>query len=254
VIIRAKAKLDLAQAGGGWTPRGLHVSLNGTVGGERAFPRRDWSSVVLDDPVVARGDGEPDTVSIAVQELHAIDYIGLVIDTGVEPTKTEIAVQSAIHSSLGSVKPAVAADDTLSVLVAYGESVLLAFPRPQLQGGLKRDLVFQVQGRYFLDETTPKGPGMSRELPWGLVLVWPNPVVDGLSMLYRSAGAQTRFAVYDVGGRLVRRIEYPPAAAGEHIAVWDGRNDRGRRVGNGIYFVVLSEGSSRDTRKLVVLR
>ena len=45
-------------------------------------------------------------------------------------------------------------------------------------------------------------------------------------------------AVYDVRGRVVRRLAAGLLAAdGEHHVIWDGLDERGGPVGRGVYFV-----------------
>ncbi|MBD3348305.1 MAG: M20/M25/M40 family metallo-hydrolase [Candidatus Eisenbacteria bacterium] len=61
-------------------------------------------------------------------------------------------------------------------------------------------------------------------------------------------------AIYDCAGRLVRRIRTGSADAGEYTAVWDGRDDAGRAVGSGVYFVRARMGQGSFHRKTVLLR
>jgi hypothetical protein len=59
-------------------------------------------------------------------------------------------------------------------------------------------------------------------------------------------------AIYDVRGRLLRRLDID--ASGPHLVLWDRRDASGKLVARGIYFVRLTSGAARDTRKLVLLR
>lgn len=61
-------------------------------------------------------------------------------------------------------------------------------------------------------------------------------------------------AVYDVQGRLVRRLAVGALTAGEHTVVWDGADDAGRRVGSGVYFARLAAGGEAVQRKMVMLK
>lgn len=47
------------------------------------------------------------------------------------------------------------------------------------------------------------------------------------------------FGVYDLGGRLVRRLWEGELRAGEHRLVWDGRTDQHRGVPSGVYTIHL---------------
>ncbi|MFO7607569.1 MAG: FlgD immunoglobulin-like domain containing protein [Candidatus Krumholzibacteriia bacterium] len=61
-------------------------------------------------------------------------------------------------------------------------------------------------------------------------------------------------AVYDVQGRLVRRLAVGTVATGEHTVVWDGSDDGGRRVGSGVYFARLAAGGQVVQHKMVMLK
>jgi hypothetical protein len=60
--------------------------------------------------------------------------------------------------------------------------------------------------------------------------------------------------VFDVNGRHVRRLVHGAHAAGNHQALWDGRDDRGRGVGSGVYFDRLQTGAEILTRKMMLLK
>jgi hypothetical protein len=55
--------------------------------------------------------------------------------------------------------------------------------------------------------------------------------------------------VYDVAGKRIARLAYGPMTAGAHSAVWDPAG-----CAEGIYFVTLTAGKTKETRKLVLLR
>jgi len=60
--------------------------------------------------------------------------------------------------------------------------------------------------------------------------------------------------VYDVGGREVSRVlEDARRGAGEHVAAWDGRDRRGRRLAAGVYLARIT-GSDRDRTVRLLLR
>ncbi|MBM3320964.1 MAG: S8 family serine peptidase [Candidatus Eisenbacteria bacterium] len=68
-----------------------------------------------------------------------------------------------------------------------------------------------------------------------------------------AAGA-AHLSVYDVSGRLVRVLADGPFAAGSHETAWDGRDDRGRAVGSGVYLLSLESAGRRATARTVLLR
>ena len=64
--------------------------------------------------------------------------------------------------------------------------------------------------------------------------------------------------IFDVQGRLVRRLqkEIPSGTASPGSArfTWDGRDDRGRRLGSGRYWLRVRDGSREATPPVLILR
>lgn len=79
----------------------------------------------------------------------------------------------------------------------------------------------------------------------------PNPfrASTTLSFSTRNAG-DVGIAIYDAGGRVVRRLDqhFP---AGNHEVKWDGRDEAGHAVANGVLFYEVRAGGVRQSRKLV---
>ena len=63
-----------------------------------------------------------------------------------------------------------------------------------------------------------------------------------------------RLEILDAAGRRVAAPWHGPRAAGEHVVVWDGRDEAGRAVPSGVYLVRLHLGDELRTRKLELLR
>ncbi len=85
---------------------------------------------------------------------------------------------------------------------------------------------------------------------------YPNPFNPKTSIRYEipSAG-RVDLRVYDVSGRLVRTLlDGTPTLGGVHEIEWDGTDDRGNGVADGVYFARLSTGSERSTAKMVLLK
>lgn len=67
--------------------------------------------------------------------------------------------------------------------------------------------------------------------------------------------AVTRLRIYDVAGRLVRRlVDGDQLQAGRHKAVWNGRDDAGRQVSTGVYLCRLEAGDFRETKRMMLIR
>jgi hypothetical protein len=61
------------------------------------------------------------------------------------------------------------------------------------------------------------------------------------------------FAIYNAGGRLVRRLAVPEASSGEAVELtWDRTDSRGRKVSPGVYLARLVAGMGSVTRALTV--
>ena len=97
----------------------------------------------------------------------------------------------------------------------------------------------------------------------GLGRVYPNPYRprngQTLQIPYRVAtpdgGRSIELRVFDSGGRLVRRIQgATPPGGGFGSLAWDGRNDRGRLLADGVYFVRLQGPGIDDARQFILLR
>ncbi len=83
----------------------------------------------------------------------------------------------------------------------------------------------------------------------------PNPFNPMTTLSFAlSAEADVELLVHDVCGRLVTVLASGSFPAGQHIAVWDGRDSGGRGVASGIYFYSLEVGESRERRKMVLLK
>ena len=73
-----------------------------------------------------------------------------------------------------------------------------------------------------------------------LVPARPNPFANATTIVYElPKPAAVRLIVYDVAGRARRTLATGRAAGGSHAVVWNGRDDAGRAVAPGLYFVRL---------------
>ncbi len=69
-----------------------------------------------------------------------------------------------------------------------------------------------------------------------------------------TGGATVTLAIYDVSGRLVRRLFEGRVAGGDRAVEWDGLDDRGVAVSSSVYYYRLSAGGHSASRKLVLIR
>ena len=83
----------------------------------------------------------------------------------------------------------------------------------------------------------------------------PNPFNPQTMIRFELASAmRVRLSIFDVHGRLVRKLIDEQRPAGASTAEWNGKDDRGAGVATGLYFYVLEAGGSRYQRKMVLLK
>ncbi len=97
----------------------------------------------------------------------------------------------------------------------------------------------------------------------GLGRAYPNPYRprngQALQIPYRvlpvDGGKSIDLRVYDPSGRLVRHVAgVTPAGGGFGSLAWDGKDDRGRLLTDGVYFVKLTGPGIDDARQIILLR
>jgi len=97
---------------------------------------------------------------------------------------------------------------------------------------------------------TAARPPVPRHLTLGAP--FPNPFGSGTRIdLALPTASDVTITVHDVSGREVRGIRLRGLGAGAHTQVWDGRDDRGRPVPAGVYFLRVSAAGETRLRKLV---
>jgi hypothetical protein len=109
-------------------------------------------------------------------------------------------------------------------------------------------LTGRVQGQpvNFLARLSAQKPGTMR--PSAALRC--DQVAGGWRIQYTGDHAeQVRVFVYDVAGRVLAELAVPT-----NSLVWDGRDAGGRQLANGIYFLRVSGGGSRDATKVVLIR
>ena len=96
------------------------------------------------------------------------------------------------------------------------------------------------------------------EVPAGslrLLSAHPNPFNPTTVISYEVPVAQmVSVMVYDIRGRLVRRLVGQRQEPGLHSVTWRGRDDRDRPVAAGVYLVRLKAGGQSETRGLTLLK
>jgi serine protease len=116
-------------------------------------------------------------------------------------------------------------------------------PRPDLMAAFAAMYTVGIGG-----ESPPRGGVTLRQN-------YPNPLNPDTRITYSiPASGSVLLAVYDVRGRLVRRLINRTQDGGEHTATWNGLDERGERVASGVYLVRLEAAGEKRVVKAVLLK
>ena len=84
---------------------------------------------------------------------------------------------------------------------------------------------------------------------------YPNPFNPDTEIKYGlAAGGPVRLVIYNLLGQEVRTLVDGVQAAGYYQVLWDGRNQRGRTVGSGVYLYRITAGDYSESRRMVLLK
>jgi photosystem II stability/assembly factor-like uncharacterized protein len=87
------------------------------------------------------------------------------------------------------------------------------------------------------------------------VSVHPNPFSSSTTIsLTLGTRTTTAVSIFNVEGKLLKRLLAGTAGPGRYDAVWDGRDDRGSVVPPGIYFARVRTASGESSAKVILLR
>jgi len=84
---------------------------------------------------------------------------------------------------------------------------------------------------------------------------FPNPFKSHTAIRYSlPAEKKVMLSIYDVSGRLVKTVINHNQTSGIYSVSWDGKDDKGRTVAQGIYFYRLQTDNFSDTKRLVFIK
>jgi hypothetical protein len=85
--------------------------------------------------------------------------------------------------------------------------------------------------------------------------VSPNPFTDIVTARFEAPAAGAyRIEIFDVTGRLCRRVEGLAPGTGQVEAVWDGRDSRGHDAPAGVYFMRVRASNLQETARVLLAR
>lgn len=84
---------------------------------------------------------------------------------------------------------------------------------------------------------------------------YPNPFYSNTNISYqleKSGGIILN--IYNLCGQLVKKLVHSRETVGKHSIVWDGRDESGKKVPDGIYFCELITEGKSIVKKMLFLR
>jgi hypothetical protein len=91
-------------------------------------------------------------------------------------------------------------------------------------------------------------------VPEQKLTTYPNPFRDKLTLSFEAKTPQpVEISVYNIKGQLVKKLHTFQAKAGQNRFDWDGYDNNGRHIGEGLYFVQVKIDSQTVTRKCLSL-
>ena len=135
-----------------------------------------------------------------------------------------------------------------------GTVLLWDFRRLTTWGDIKR---VAVDRTIHTPELSPSAAALT-PVETALLANYPNPFNPETWIPYRlGRPAEVALTIYDRNGQRVRTLAMGHQPAGEYrsrnrAAYWDGRNQQGETVANGVYFYRLTAGDFTATRKMLV--
>jgi len=158
--------------------------------------------------------------------------------------------------------PEVGRETEYEVLL-QGEEIELGWDLPLAETGMW-ELV--VDGQVFLSQpgsriALNRAPGElrlrrtgSRPRAFALEENFPNPFNPSTTIRYAiEEGCRVRLRVYNLAGQRVRELVDQWQAPGWYGVGWDGRDEEGTEVGNGVYLYELRAGNRRSRRKMMLV-
>jgi WD40 repeat protein len=126
-----------------------------------------------------------------------------------------------------------------------------ACPWPESHGNSHRNgcIGYEVPTAATQDRIPLARAGLEQNIPNPF-----NPVTNISFRVPDGTAGRVTLVVYDVTGARVKTLANGDLPAGRHTRTWDGTNDRGNRVGSGVYFYRLVMPGFADTKKMVLLK
>lgn len=177
------------------------------------------------------------------------------------PRPAALPIESLTRDDVALSGETLQGQDASGVLLGPGSTLMARWKASAVPSGLVRSVFVDVRsvtedaGTFTSSLAARSTIEPAPAWTFSLATSRPNPVTSDALIAYSLAHpARVRIRIHDVAGRLVRRLVDEDAAAGPHEARWDGRNDQGRAVANGVYFYRMETEGWQGQQKLLLVR
>lgn len=191
-----------------------------------------------------------------IRDMAEIQYLALMLNVcagALDPsTRVENAFSGTVGGAVDAIEEALNSGEDIEYWKTVADHInnRIGIEAPGCPEG--NDLFQNLSGCV---DVAQSDPTVIRELR---LKVHPNPVsASGMATVhYVVPAGQERvvLSVFDVAGRLVRRLVGGGVGAGDHFSVWDLTREDGSRVSTGVYFYRLETDDSTFTQKLLVVQ
>jgi flagellar hook assembly protein FlgD len=83
----------------------------------------------------------------------------------------------------------------------------------------------------------------------------PNPFSSQAEIRFQlPATSNVSLKIYNITGQLVNTLVSEVRPAGYYSTIWNGKNDKGQTMSNGVYFYSLEAGSFKATKKITLIK
>lgn len=213
----------------------------------------------LDNPHIAYAG--PEGVIHAVKSagawtLETVDSLGSNPSLALYPD----GIPHVAYQTAGGIRHASRAGGVWSItsLCVSGADPWLAFDRTTYAPRLVPAVSFRAPDTllsYAYPEPTPV-PGAPESRGNALLSAFPNPSIDGaIHVRYRiPSGESFALRIFDLTGRRVKTLAAGSGVAENATIPWDGRDEGGRAVASGSYFLRLESERTSATERIVLIR
>ncbi len=127
------------------------------------------------------------------------------------------------------------------------------YPQGEIRGQISTNGVLKPEDPTDIDDSEANGAVTG----FALLQNQPNPFNRATRIAYAlPRSARVTIEVYNIAGQKIQTLVDQPMAAGQHETAWDGKNDAGQAVSNGLYFYRLKADAvfTSETRRAILLK